>query len=60
MKEYKIEWTCRLCGQKHEFSRSLTELDDWPNKFDDLECENQECRMSQDVAVRSCTITPVS
>ena len=58
MKHYKVEWNCKLCGQKHEFNRSLSDLDDWPNKFDDLECENAECGLSQDVPTRSCTITP--
>jgi hypothetical protein len=60
MKNFKVEWTCKLCGDKHEFSRTLSELDDWPNKFDDLECENKDCGYSQDVPTRSCTITPMS
>lgn len=60
MKQYKVEWNCKLCGQRHEFHRSLSDFDDWPNKLDDLECQNPECGLSQDVPTRSCTITLIT
>ena len=57
MQVYKIQWECANCGQKHTFRRGLNEDDGWPNKFDDLECENAECGQSQDVAFRDCTVS---
>lgn len=41
------------------FRRGFNEEDGWPNKFDDLECENSECGQVQDVPFRACTLTPV-
>jgi hypothetical protein len=60
MKTYKVEWTCKQCSHQNEFSRTISDPDDWPNKFDDLECANHECGLSQDVRTRSCTITEMS
>jgi len=37
----------------------LNEEDGWPNKFEDLQCENEECGQVQDVPFRACTATPV-
>ncbi|HKV41752.1 MAG TPA: hypothetical protein VJX67_21290 [Blastocatellia bacterium] len=62
MREYQVEWTCKLCGHQHQFrvQRNPSELDDWPNKFDDMACKNQECGMEQDVRTRDCTITEIN
>ena len=59
MQVYEIEWECISCGHRQTFRSGISEEDGWPNKFDDLECENEECRQAQDVAFRKCTITPV-
>ena len=59
MQVYKVQWECSNCGRKHAFRRGLNEDDGWPNKFDDLECENEECGHSQDVAFRDCTVSVI-
>ena len=55
-KTYLVEWTCRLCGKMQSFLKAVSDMDGWPNKFDDLKCGDDECGFSQDVPVRSCTI----
>ena len=57
MQIYKVQWECVSCGQKHSFRRGLNEDDGWPNKFDDLVCDNAECGQEQDVAFRACNVT---
>jgi hypothetical protein len=57
MAVYTVEWSCKLCGQGHSFLEEISELDGWPNKFDDLRCENPDCGQIQDVPMRSCTVT---
>jgi len=52
MQVYEIEWECISCGHRQTFRRGISEEDGWPNKFDDLKCENEECRQAQDVACR--------
>jgi hypothetical protein len=59
MPVYKVEWQCKLCGQPHSFLTEVSELDGWPNKFDDMCCENEDCGQIQDVPARSCTMTQV-
>ena len=59
MKVYEIQWECISCGHPHSFRRGLSDGDEWPNKFDDLECENPDCGHEQDVAFRACTVTPI-
>ena len=59
MQVYNIQWECANCGRQHTFRRGHNEDDGWPNKFDDLECENDECGHSQDVAFRDCTVSLV-
>jgi hypothetical protein len=59
MKVHEIQWECISCGHQHSFRRGLAEGDDWPNKFDDLECENPDCGHEQDVALRKCTVTEI-
>ena len=56
---YTVEWSCKLCGHPHSFLKEVPELDGWPNKFDDMQCENQDCGQIQDVPVRSCTLNEV-
>ena len=57
MPVYTVEWSCKLCGQGHSFLKEISELDGWPNKFDDLRCENPDCGQIQDVPMRSCAVT---
>ena len=57
MTVYTVDWYCKLCGQPHSFLKEVSELDGWPNKFDDMRCENEDCGQIQDVPVRSCTMT---
>jgi hypothetical protein len=59
MQVYLFEWECPSCGGKHSFRRGLNEEDGWPNKFEDLQCENKECGQVQDVPLRACTTTVV-
>jgi hypothetical protein len=59
MQVYQIEWECANCGQRQKFRRGINEEDGWPNKFEDLECENNDCRQVQDVPFRNCTDSPV-
>ncbi len=56
MQVYKIQWECANCGHKNSFRSGINEDDGWPNKFDDLECANDECRQEQDVAFRDCVV----
>jgi len=56
---YDVEWECLSCSHPHKFRRVLAELDDWPNKFEDLKCENPDCGHVQDVRFQSCTVTEV-
>jgi hypothetical protein len=53
---YNVQWECSSCGHTQTFRRGFNEDDGWPNKLDDLECENQECGHVQDVAFRDCTV----
>ena len=59
MKVFEIQWECISCGHPHSFRRGLSDGDEWPNKFDDLECENPDCGHEQDVAFRKCTVTEI-
>ena len=59
MQVYQVQWECISCGHQHEFRHGLNDNDEWPNKFDDRECENPECGHEQDVAFRNCTVTPI-
>jgi hypothetical protein len=56
---YTVEWCCKLCGQTHSFLKEISDLDGWPNKLDDMRCENEDCGQVQDVPLRSCTVTEV-
>ena len=60
MRLYNVEWSCKLCGHLQSFRHGLSEMDDWPNKFEDMECENQDCGQIQDVPTRSCTINQIN
>ncbi len=55
---YIVRWECISCGQEHAFRYTLPELGDWPNKFENLECENEDCRQVQEVPFRKCTVEP--
>ncbi len=59
MRLYNVDWSCKLCGQSHSFQHQLSEMDEWPNKFEDMECENPDCTQVQDVPMRSCTINQI-
>jgi len=59
MQVYQVEWECVNCGQRQKFRRGISEEEGWPNKFEDLECGNSDCRHVQDVAFRDCTVSPV-
>ena len=59
MQVYEVVWECASCGNRQMFRRGFSDADGWPNKFDDLECENSECGQAQDVPFRACTLTPV-
>ena len=59
MQVYQIEWECANCGRRQTFRRGLNEEDWWPNKFEDLECENTDCHQVQDVVFRGCVVSPV-
>lgn len=59
MQVYEVEWECPSCGRRQMFRWGINQDDSWPNKFDDLECENSECGQVQDVPFRACTTTPV-
>jgi hypothetical protein len=54
MTVYTVEWCCKLCGQPHSFLKEVSEFDGWPNKFDDMRCENEDCGRS-----RTCPYGPV-
>lgn len=56
MKRYRVRWHCISCGQEHSFLHTLGEFDDWPNKFEDLKCENRECGQRQDVRFAASTV----
>lgn len=56
---FQVQWSCLSCSREHAFRRVLGEFDDWPNKFEDLRCENPDCGQVQDVRTASCTITPI-
>jgi len=56
---YEVEWECMSCSHPHKFRRALGEFEDWPNKFEDLKCENPDCGQVQDVRFQSCTVTEV-
>ncbi len=55
---YVVTWECLSCGQEHCFRYTLTELGDWPNKFEDLACANPDCGHVQEVAFRKCRVEP--
>lgn len=55
---YIVRWECISCGQEHAFRHTLSEFADWPNKFEDLRCENEECGQLQEVPFRKCTVEP--
>jgi predicted RNA-binding Zn-ribbon protein involved in translation (DUF1610 family) len=57
MQAYLVEWECISCGHRHSFRHGLAEGDDWPNKFEDLECENPDCGHTQDVRFHACRVT---
>jgi rubredoxin len=59
MQAYLVEWECPSCGRKQSFRRVVSEEDGWPNKFEDLQCKNEDCGQVQDVPFRVCTATPV-
>jgi hypothetical protein len=59
MTVYTIEWSCQLCGHQHSFLKEISEIDGWPNKFEDMRCENEDCGHIQDVPTRSCNMTEV-
>jgi hypothetical protein len=59
MQVYLIAWECPSCGWKQSFRRGLNEEDGWPNKFEDLQCKNEECGRVQDVPFRACRATPI-
>ncbi len=59
MQVYWVQWECTNCGRQHRFRRGFNPDDGWPNEFEDLECENDECRHVQDVPFRACTVEPV-
>jgi hypothetical protein len=59
VKQFNVEWTCKLCGQVNRIRQVLGNPDEWPNKFDDLQCDNEECGNAQDVPTRSCTVTEI-
>ena len=59
MQVYLVGWECASCRWKHSFRRGFNEQDGWPNKFEDLQCEDDECDQVQDVPFRACTVTPV-
>lgn len=56
MKRYRVSWQCASCSHEHSFFRLRGEFDDWPNKFEDLKCENSDCRQVQDVRFQACTL----
>ena len=59
METYLVEWECTSCGRKHAFRYALSEESEWPSKFADLRCENEECGQVQDVPFRACIATPL-
>ncbi|MDA2913835.1 hypothetical protein MYX77_07750 [Acidobacteriia bacterium AH_259_A11_L15] len=48
------------CSHTHTFRHVLGEFDDWPNKFEDMKCENEDCGHVQDVRFQSCTVTEIT
>jgi len=56
---FLITWNCISCGTSHSFRRALGEFDDWPNKFEDMECGNPDCGQVQDVRFTHCAVEPL-
>lgn len=59
MKRYRVNWQCISCSHEHAFTHMLGEFDDWPNKFEDHQCENPDCRQVQDVRFHACTVEEI-
>lgn len=57
---FTVTWECISCFQEHSFRYILPAHGEWPNKFEDLTCENSDCGQTQDVPFRKCSVEPYS